>query len=275
MPGFKRARGKPKRKNGEKRSKVGGLLTGGKSLAKLPGKRPLIDLPGQKTLLARTLFTKMYWSVWDYMVAAASSTTYHSIRLNSIYDPGYSWTFGTKNTSSRGYSIISPLYVYYRVYSVKAFVRIWNTANCDMLVQLSTNLNSTPSNATDVDLVQRQESSLSRILSRTAAGNKNSECEFAVEIPINKVMGLTKEQFRTEADTESAMGANPGAVAYLHIQGWNIHQGGYVAGSADETNVPQFGDGSAEITTTSGGMGYSVRLVQSVQLIQAKNATAA
>lgn len=124
MPGFKALRGKKAAKNGSKRRKVGGLLTGGKSLAKLPGKRPLIDLPGQKTLLARTLFTKMYWSVWDYMAAAAASEAHHSIRVNSIYDPGYSWTFGSKNTSSRGYTIVSPLYVYYRVYSVKAFIKV-------------------------------------------------------------------------------------------------------------------------------------------------------
>lgn len=143
-----------------------------------------------------------------------------------------------------------------------------------MLAQVSTNLNANPSNTADVDLVQRQESSLSRILSRTAAGNENTAHEFAVEIPINKVMGLTKEQFRTEADTESAMGANPGATAYLHIQGWNIHQGGYIAGGVDDANVPQFGDSSAQVSSTTGGLGYSVRMIQSVQLIQAKNATA-
>ena len=253
----------------------GGLLTGGKSLARLPGKSPLVDLPGQKTLVARTLFTRMYWSVFDYLAAAANSSSVSTIRLNSIYDPGYSWSLGGKNTSSRGYSIVSPLYVEYRVYSVDLYIKVWNTANTDMLVQVCTNANTSPSNTSDVNLVQREESSMSKILPRAANGSEETSHEFKVRCPINKILGMSKEQYRTDQDTTSLIGTNPAAVAFLHIQCWNIHVGGFIAQSAGTAgNVAQFGDDSAQITSTTGNIGFSVRMIQNVQLVQGRTATA-
>ncbi len=253
----------------------GGLLTGGKTLAKLPGRMRMVDLPGQKTLLARTLFTKMYWSVFDYLAASSGSSSVSSLRLNSIYDPGYSWSIGTKNTSSRGYSIVSPLYVSYRVYSVDVYVKVWNTANTDMLVQLCTNTNTSPSNTSDVNLVQREESSMSKILPRAANGSSETSHEFKVRCPINKILGMTKEQYRTDENTESLISSNAAATAFLHLQVWNIHIGGYIdqtGGTAG--NVAQFGDDSAQITSTTGNIGFSMRIVQNVQMIQARTATA-
>jgi len=249
--------------------KKGGLLTGGKRIAKLPGRKKAISLPGVKTLIAPTLFTKLYWSVWDYIVSTAANVNYHTIRLSSIYDPGYSWNIGAKNTSSRGYSVVSPLYAQYRVYGVKVYVRIWNTSNNDVMVQLSSGASTTPPNVSNVDIVQRQEGSLSRILTRVAAGNKNSETVFKVFIPLATSLGMTKEQYRTDGNTLSLINNNPAVNAYLHISSWNIHQGGQAqGGGADDIDIAQFGDTEAPVTHTSAAVGYSLRMIQSVQFIR-------
>jgi len=235
-------------------------------MARLPGKRRALSLPGVKTLLAPMLFSKMYWSVWDYITAASASNDTHSIRLSSIYDPGYSWSLGTKNTSSRGYTVISPLYSYYRVYGVKVFVKVWNVSNCDCLVQLTSNSSTGPSNTSNADLVDRQEGSVSRLLSRQSAGNASSATTFKLWVPMATVQGLTKEQYRTNASTESAMGTSPALNAYLHLTCWNIHVGGY-DGLAGE-NVAQLGDSAAQVSSTTGAVGYSLRMIQSVQFMR-------
>lgn len=256
------------------KKKTGGLLTGGKALAQLPGGKP-INLPMRLTLVGRTLFTKMYWSVFDYLAAAANSSSVSTLRLNSIYDPGYSWSLGGKNTSSRGYSIVSPLYVNYRVYSVDVYIKVWNTANTDMLVQICTNMNTSPSNTSDVNLVQREGSSTSKILPRAANGSSETSHEFKVRCPLYQVLGMTREQYRTDMDTMSPISTNPVATAFLHIQAWNIHVGGYLDQSAGHAgNVAQFGDDSAAITSTTGNIGFSVRMIQDVQMIQGRTATA-
>lgn len=258
-----------------RKAKKGGLLTGGKRLSRLPGKRRAINLPGIKTLVAPTLFTKMYWSVWDYIATTTGSVSYHTIRLSSIYDPGYSWSVGPKNTSSRGFTVASPLYSQYRVYGVKVYLKIWNASNCDVLVQLSSNAATTPSNISDVDIVQRQEGSISRILPRVASGNDKTSCVFKVFIPIAKTLGMTKEQYRTDGNTVSLMNNSPAVNAFMHLSAWNIHTGGVSSGAAQEVDVMQFGDFAAAANTSTSAIGYSLRMVQSVQFIRRVGGTAA
>ncbi len=167
----------------------------------------------------------------------------------------------------------------YRVLSVKAYVRVWNTANCDILAQLSTSRSTSPSNTTDADKVNRQEAALCRILPRVAAGSANSETEFAVDIPLHKVQGFTRDQYLTEESTASLIGGNSALASYLHVQAWNIHQGGYIsaggAGGDPIANVAQLGDSDAQITSSTGCIGYSLRMIQTVQFLMPRNATAA
>lgn len=277
MPRSKKAMaGKGKRRKTGK----GGLLTGGKALARLPGHRPLVDLPGQKTLIARTLFTNMYWSVFDYIAPTVNSSAHKTIQLNSIFDPGYTWSLiSGKDTSSRGYAVVSPLYHEYLVSNVRAYVRMWNCSNCDVLVNLTTNLATAPTNTTNVDIVNRQEATVSRVLPRMATGSKNSEVEFSVDIPISKVAGMTKTQLQNDQGFISLIGASPTKGAFLQMQAWNIHQGGYMTSGQVLTepivNVAQFGDSEAAIFTQTANVGFNCRIVQHVQFLQPKQAVAA
>ena len=271
----KRGPFRARKRRGYKKGKFakGGILSSHDRLAKLGGHGKAITLPSLKTLIAPTLFTKMYWSVYDYILTPIADEAHHTIRISSIYDPGYTWSgiANPKDTSSRGFSVISPLYNQYRVYGAKVVVRMWNTSNCDVLVQLSTNAATGPANVTLPDLVERQEGSLSKILAAKVSGNENSTVEFTVWIPCNLALGMTKEQFRTDDTTVASIGGNPSLAAYLHLQAWNIHQGGYKVDNPNAVvNVAQLGDSVADITTTSSSVGYSLKMVQSVQFIKRK-----
>lgn len=277
MPPTNEAKRKMRRtgykKNKPDRFGKGGILSNQGKLARLAGGKRAVNLSSVKTLIAPTQFSKMYWSVFDYILSPAADESHHTVRVSSIYDPGYTWggVANPKDTSSRGYSVISPLYTNYRVYGARLTVQVWNASNCDVLVQLSANGATGPSNVTNRDLVERQEGSLSKILAGKAAGNKNSTHEFSVWIPCNEALGMTKEQFRNDPTTMSLIGGNASLSAYVHLQAWNVHQGGYLLDAANQVvNDAQMGDSGAAITSTTSSVGYSLKMIQNVQFIKRK-----
>jgi len=173
---------------------------------------------------------------WTSYGAASNvdSGVYNSFRLNFIYDFNWSVVFaGELNSQSIGFDQMFSLYKRFRVHAVAIRIRWFNDT------QFVSVINMLPSGTTDSGTIPDQRSTNMYVqtrrrgaISRSVAGSNSNGAKnitsFRQYYQPRKILGLTKEQYRTDPETAGVMGeaangaADPEKVALLTLQQWKM-----------------------------------------------------
>jgi len=130
----------------------------------------------------------------------------NKIRLNSLYDPDYTYA----GHQPMGFDQLATLYASYRVWrvSIRGTMKQANTTD-NAIVTFVANM----SNATISTLSYASE----QITSKTKFINPYTLNTYNKVWDMPKITGYTPEQYRTEDLFTAAVGSDPTSVAYLHI----------------------------------------------------------
>lgn len=165
-------------------------------------------------LIARLTYEDVY---------SMTSPTYHTWRMNSLYDPDY----GIGGHQPRGFDQYALIYSKYRVFGFKAVIRVNNTDSTGaQIVGLIADNNPT-TYTTDY----LSENPRARIINvgEAQSGDSNRTIYYKAKIP--HVCGLTSRQYKDNDTVAAAVTADPTQCAYLTMvtQSLNTYGGATAA----------------------------------------------
>lgn len=165
-------------------------------------RRLVMELPYRKTRVLTT--------------GTGGASDYHTIRLNSLFDPDYTGAgqqplFFDQVTSTSG------LYRNYLVYAADVEIVIRNTSTSDIQAwfvadQVDTGAGWTPSS---VFTYGERPTWHTKMVEAPTSGGPLSVYHFKRRYHMAKIFGITKKKLYSEDDYSAAYNANPSRVAYL------------------------------------------------------------
>jgi len=176
---------------------------------------------GIRPMVPRTLgfalqprrFTKMSWEgSWNITVADSIASYSNIFRLNSIYDPDFGTV--TKNTACNGITLAGYLYQKYRVHGAKVTVRFSNMTSYNVMgVVTFSNENDFASSIKPSDMRMRP-GACAKMLGVIGSAGRGTVTRY---VPINNVIGVTKQEYKGDSANAAYLNANPSTAAYCGV----------------------------------------------------------
>jgi len=142
-------------------------------------------------------------------LTSAATPVAHLFRTNSLFDPDYTGV----GHQPYGYDQLTPLYSQYRVFGISYKITFTNISSGPMDVAVV--LKSVVALSTVWNTIEEKPYVKVRHLAMPTAGGSIQVIKGYVSNP--KLLGITKEQYRTNTLYQGTATANPLESGYLHI----------------------------------------------------------
>lgn len=171
-----------------------------------------------RNIIPKRMFVKLPYST-EHLGFVTSSTIYsHQFRINSIYDPDYTYT----GHQPKGHDQYEGLYRSYRVHGV--LVEAWSstTAGTGTLAGQSSFISIYPHKSTTVPTSTIEVFESPDTKHRTF--DANNPVYIKKYVNCARVFGQRKSVYNSDIDYQALFGANPTNVAYATVQVCNVDQ---------------------------------------------------
>lgn len=171
-----------------------------------------------RNIIPKRMFVKLPYST-EHLGFVTSSTIYsHQFRVNSIFDPDYTYT----GHQPKGHDQYEGLYRSYRVHGV--LVEAWSstTSGSGTLAGQSSFISIYPHKSTTVPTSTVEVFESPDTKHRTF--DATNPVYIKKYISCARVFGQRKSVYNTDVDYQALFGANPTNVAYVTVQVCNVDQ---------------------------------------------------
>lgn len=150
------------------------------------------------------IYTKLNYSGRITLSTNGTTISYHSFRINSLFDPDYTST----GTQPYARDQFAEIYDYYRVYGCKVTLMITLPTSSSYSVLFTTRASSDNVAIADIDAETERYRSMRTMI---AAGQTKTITQY---FDMRKVLGKSKTQYERD---DTAMGTNPLEAVYLYL----------------------------------------------------------